>query len=186
MVEYLVKRIIFISLISAGLYYLVLQLQTTLKSFSTLLLSNDLLEHRFSYTSSEIYDIFDELGIDNLRFYLIYQAVDLIYQFIIALFLMDLLTLFLRDYPSLAGLDILPFVNYFVNFCENAVLFYIAISWPLEKSFAVRLASMVTSLRIILFNVICALIVIGVVLYGIRKTFYTAPPPKNIPKAKKE
>jgi hypothetical protein len=70
------------------------------------------------------------LGFDNLRIYLIYQISDLFKTFVLTLYWVDLMTYALRNIPSMASLDTLPFVYGAAGVAENFLLCFLTLQWP--------------------------------------------------------
>jgi len=162
MVEFLLKRLLIVVVVVCVFTGALMPLENHLKSISPELQELNLLEYRFSYTTKEVYKVYDELGFDNLKAYLLYQFCDLAKGLTITLCYVDLLTYLLRSVPSLASMDMLPFFYFFINVLENGILFYTTAKWPGRYPNLIKLAAICTTFKTLLFYVVCGLVLLGI------------------------
>lgn len=169
--EFLHKRLLVILIAAAAFTAVLIPLENYIKTHSGQLAERDFLEKRLSYSATDLYQAYDELGFENLRLYLAYQFCDLVKGLVLALAQVDLLTFSLQSFPSLTALDALPFVLFAINVVENCVLFYIGADWPTAHVTLVKVASVCTTFKALLSYAVFGLVAlgcVGLVVFGKR------------------
>lgn len=75
MVEYLVKRALVITLLAFSISYGLTPLENRLKNRSDAIFMHGMLENRVFFTVNDIYAVLDDLDLDHIWHYFIYQFV---------------------------------------------------------------------------------------------------------------
>ena len=102
----------------------------------------------FSYSPTQLYDIFDGLGPAGRRMYALAEiTADVFYPFAMAIFWALLFARLQRRSPDPAWLPLLPFATLLFDFLENAALLALLQRYPSEMNGLAQFASACTTLK---------------------------------------